>query len=367
MATTEGLDAFLESLVAHGPPGAVLLVMRDGAVANERAAGMAQIGARGRPMRADMIFDLGSITKIAVTTAVVMALVERRVLDLEAPVSCWLDGFTGGGKERVTLTHLLTHRAGLWEWWPVYVTARERAAATDVICSLALRYPVDSARHYSDLSFMLLGEVACRATGEELDRLAARLVFEPLGMGDACFRPPGELRSRIAATSHGDAYERRMIATGDPYPVEVDASRFDRWREHTLVGEVNDCNAHHAFGGVAGHAGLFSSARDLARFGQALAGGGTYRGTRVWNAATVDLFTREHRDPGQGLGFWARRLQGASGAGVGHAGFPGTELLVVPDEDLIVVLLTNRLHARGRPLPLDPAWHKLLRLISAPS
>lgn len=367
------LDDFLDRLVSEptgGPPGAVLLVTREGTIVVERAGGLAQLpeaGRPARPMRADMIFDIGSITKIVVTTAAVMSLVERGALDLNTPVSAWLDGFAEGAKQRVTLRHLLTHRAGLWEWWPVYFHARDRAAAIAFVCSLDLRYPVDSGRHYSDLGFMLLGEVVRRAAGNDLAETAGRLVLEPLQMRDTCFRAPPELRPRIAATSRGDAHEREMVATGHPYPVVETPGGFDRWREHTLVGEVNDGNAHHAFAGIAGHAGLFSTARDLAKFGQTLATGGTYDGGRLWDGATVELFLREHGDAGQGLGFWTRRLEGIadrSPPAFGHSGFPGTQLLVAPEDRLVVVLLTNRLHAPGPARPLEAGWRELLRLVT---
>jgi CubicO group peptidase (beta-lactamase class C family) len=358
----EELDACLRRLVARGgPPGTVLAVRRDGALAFERAYGAAELpeaGAPERPARTDTIFDLGSITKVVVTTAVVMSLVEAGTLDLQAPVSSWLDAFAGPAKRRVTLAHLLTHRAGLWEWWPVYFRARDPAAAIEFVCALELRYPVDAGRHYSDLGFMLLGEIVRRATGEELDAVARRLVLDPLGMRDTCFLPPPALRPRIAATSRGDRHEREMVATGQPYPVRADAAEFHGWREHTLVGEVNDGNAHHAFGGVAGHAGLFSTARDLAAFGQALVAGGG----GVWEPATVRHFTRDGADPGQGLGFWTRRH---AGDGFGHGGFPGTELLVSPERGLVVVLLTNRLHARRQAGPIDAPWREILRILTA--
>lgn len=365
----------MERLISEprgGPPGAVLGVRQRGAPVYQHAAGAAELSPSARPtrtMQPDTIFDLGSITKVVATTAVVMSLVERGVLELDAPVASWLDGFAGQGKERITVRHLLTHRAGLWEWWPVYLSARDPAAALDLIASLDLRYPVDSGRHYSDLGFMLLGAIVERATGESLDRAAHRLVFDPLKMGDTGFRPSPALVDRIAATSRGDRYEREMIATGEPYPVPVTPAGFQGWRSHTLVGEVNDGNAHHAFGGVAGHAGLFSTANDLAAFGAALAAGGTANGTRVWRNTTVALFTAEHRDPGQGLGFWTRRLAGVGNrrhGGFGHGGFPGTELLIHPPDDLVVVLLTNRLHARGRAPGLGPAWREVLALVAGP-
>jgi serine-type D-Ala-D-Ala carboxypeptidase len=350
------VEAWAERLVSApgGPPGAVVLVLRNGAVTEEVAVGWAERpgdGTAGRVMTSGTIFDLGSITKVAVTTATAMALVERGALDLDAPVSAWIDEFGGPDRERVTLRHLLSHRAGLWEWWPVYFRAREPSAAIEAVASLALRYPVDSGRHYSDLGFMLLGEVIQRATGKPLPDVASRLVHDPLGLRDTRYLPPAELRPRIAATSLGDAYEREMVATGDPYPVGLDPDEFGDWRRDTLVGEVNDGNAHHAFGGVAGHAGLFSTARDLGTFGQALAA------ARVWRPETIELFTRGAGDPAQGLGFWRRE------GGFGHSGFPGTELLVVPEEELVAVLLTNRLHAAGRARPLDSDWRELVRLV----
>jgi serine-type D-Ala-D-Ala carboxypeptidase len=327
--------------------GSVLLASRAGEVVADEASGL----------EPDTIFDLGSITKVAVTTALVMVLVERGELDLDAPAATWLPGVD----ERITPTHLLTHRAGLWEWWPVYFSAREPSAAIAFVCSLELRYPVGAGRHYSDLGFMLLGEIVRRVAGEELDALARREVFEPLGMRDTGYRPAASLRPRIAPTSHGDAIERRMLATGEPYPVPLDPAAFGGWREHTLHGEVNDGNAHHAFGGVAGHAGLFSTARDLVAFGEALLDGGG-----VWSRATVQRFMREPFDPGQGLGFWTRRLQEATGraVGFGHSGFPGTELAVVPEDDLVVVLLTNRLHVAGEPQPIAPLWREALARIA---
>jgi serine-type D-Ala-D-Ala carboxypeptidase len=352
------VEAWAQRLVAApgGPPGAVVLVLRDEAAVEEVAVGWAERpgdGAPGRPMTPETIFDLGSITKVAVTTATVMSLVDRGLLDLDAPVCSWIEGFAGSEKERVTFRDLLSHRAGLWEWWPVYFRAREPSAAIDVVASLELRYPVGSGRHYSDLGFILLGEVVQRVTGEGLAEVARRLVHEPLGLRDTRFLPPPPLRPRIAATSLGDAYEREMVATGVPYPVGLDPDEFGGWRERTLVGEVNDGNAHHAFDGIAGHAGLFSTARDLGALGQALAG------ASIWRPATIELFTRECGDPGQGLGFWRRE------GGFGHSGFPGTELLVVPGDGLVVVLLTNRLHAPGRARPLDPEWRELVRLVRA--
>jgi CubicO group peptidase (beta-lactamase class C family) len=367
------IDAVAERHVGTSeaaPPGAVIHVRRGGTLVHERACGLARradAGVAPRPTRTDTVFDLGSITKIVATTAAIMALVDRGALDLDAPLSSWLDRWSGGGREAVTVRHLLEHRGGLWEWWPVYFHARERDAAIRFVCSHALRYPVDSRRAYSDLGFMLLGEIVRRAAGEELDAAAQRLVLGPLGLQDTRYRPAAGIAERIAATSRGDSYEREMVATGRPYPVAVDPGAFTDWREATLVGEVNDGNAHHAFGGVAGHAGLFSTARDLAVFGEALAADGAHGSTRVWQPDTVARFTRDQRDRGQGLGFWTRRLSGtedADPAAFGHGGFPGTEIAISPATGLVVVLLTNRLHCPGAAWPLEAMWRDLLGAVA---
>jgi serine-type D-Ala-D-Ala carboxypeptidase len=371
---TAAVDAVLERHLAasdSAPPGAVVHVSRDGSVVCERARGLAQraeAGSAARAMRPDTVFDLGSISKVFATTAAVMALADRGRLDLDAPVSTWLEGWDGGDRGRVTVRDLLEHRAGLWEWWPVYFHAREPVAAIACVASLPLLYRVGERRAYSDLGFMLLGEIVRRVAGEALDVAVRRLVHAPLGLSETTYRPAGALAARCAATSHGDAIEREMVATGRPYPVTVDPSAFAGWRQATLVGEVNDGNAHHAFGGVAGHAGLFSTARDLGVFGAALAAGGEHDGRRVWQRETVARFTADGRERGQGLGFWTRRLEG-TGAGdaaaFGHSGFPGAQLAVLPASATVVVLLTNRLHCRGPAQPVDALWRDLLVAVTA--
>jgi CubicO group peptidase (beta-lactamase class C family) len=370
----EELDGEICASLGTGPergfPGAVLLVARRGVVAKHVAYGYSQThgGERGlktpRPMRPDTIFDLASVTKVAATTAAIMRLVEDGRVDIEAPVSDLIPEFSGGGKERVTVRHLLEHRAGLWEWWPLYLHARGREEVIQHIARMDLRYPVGEERHYSDLGFILLGEVVSRVSGEPLDRYVRREIHIPLGMKDTSYLPPVELRERIAATSHGDPYEQRMIRESDPYPVEADPDRFDGWRGYTIVGEVHDGNAFHALGGVSGHAGLFSTAYDLAVFGQVLLNGGSYGEFRLCSPETIKEFTRDRRGEGQGLGFRVWRMEtfvGRQVEGFGHPGFTGTRFIVVPELEMAVVLLTNRVHP-GLPYgEVEPAWQAVLR------
>ncbi len=297
------------------------------------------------------LFDLASISKAAATTAAVMSLTDAGALDVDAPARDWLPAMPA----EVRVSHLLRHRAGLAEWWPVYAVGGG-GGPEEVIAGVSPRYPVDAERHYSDLGFMLLGLVVERASGRPLAAAARELVFGPAGMATAHYRPGGAgLELPVVATAHGDWYERRMLATGQPYPVGIPPEAFGGWREHTLVGEVHDGNAWHGFGGVAGHAGLFATADDLVAFGRALLG--SLAGDGPWQAATVRRFFAAGPDEGQGLGFWRWPRYGA----VGHAGFTGTRFAVLPATGRVAVLLTNRVHSPpGDLLDLGPWWDRIL-------
>ncbi|OEU97085.1 hypothetical protein AN216_17170 [Streptomyces oceani] len=342
-------------------PGAVLLVARHGVVVKHTAYGHAQTHRDGerldrpRPMRPDTVFDLASCSKVLATTAAIMALVDDGLVSQDAPAARWVPGVP----RAVTVRRLLTHTAGLWEWQPTYLWAEDPAEAVSYITGLPLRYGVGEGRHYSDLGFMLLGEIVRRASGRSLPAYVHDRVHRRLRMRDTGYRPGR--RGNTAATSLGNAYERRMIDTEDPYPILGDrgVEDFDGWRKHTLVGEVNDGNAAYSFHGVAGHAGLFGTARDIAVFAQTLANGGGYGHRRVLADATVEEFTRDAYELGQGLGFWTHRFEDVPGlgdGGVGHSGFTGTEFAVDRRDGLIVVLLTNRLHPRLPAASVEPTW-----------
>ncbi|MGH2821347.1 MAG: serine hydrolase domain-containing protein, partial [Actinomycetota bacterium] len=346
--------------------GAAAVVVERGRRVLEVAVGRAQAHDRGTPLAeppaatVDTIYDVASLTKVCATTAAVMCLVGDGALDVDTPVGAFVPEFIGGAKDGILLRHLLTHRAGLWEWWPLYAGTAGPREALHRAAGLPLRYPVDASRHYSDLGMVLAGEIVERVAGEPLDAFAARRVFAPLGMIDTGFLPDPGLEGRIAATSTGNPHEVHMLATGEPYPTGVSPDAFTGWRHHTLVGEVNDGNAHYAFEGSAGHAGLFSTARDVAAFGQELLGSDPV----IFDPAVVERFTRDDVEPGQGLGFWTDRLgdAGLGRGGFGHSGFTGCELLVDRSRELVAVLLTNRLHV-GYPHPvIRPAWRDLLEV-----
>lgn len=369
--TLAGIDDLVAARAGSGSEdlyaGAVVLVARRGRVVHESAVGHAQThdGSEPldepRPMETDTIFDLASITKVGATTAAVMTLVDQGRVDLDDTLGEHVAEFAESGKADITIRQLLTHRSGLWEWQPTYLHGQSQEEVLPFLAGLDLRYEAGEARRYSDIGFMLLGVVVERLTGQPLDDYVREAVHGPLGMADAGFTPDPDLRPRIAATSLGNAYEYRMIETGSPYPVDGDPDDFDGWRDYTLVGEVNDGNAWYGWEGVAGHAGLFSTARDLAIYGQTLVNGGGYADAEVASAAVVDDFLREPYDSGQALGFWTNRLSTVGGSGgFGHGGFTGTEFLFDPERELVVVLLTNRQHPDGPLRSIAPVWRDVL-------
>jgi CubicO group peptidase (beta-lactamase class C family) len=323
-------------------------------------AGLARQGTLPAPMTFSARTDAGSLTKVVATTAALMALVDADEVAVDDPAERYLPYLSG---RRFTVRDLLEHRAGLWEWWPLYLSGAVGAHALALAAALPPRHPVGAARHYSDLGFMLLGDLVARVSGTPLADAVERLAFRPFGLSDTRYAAPVP-GGQVIASSHGDAIERRMIETGVPYPVDGNAADFGGWRTHDLAGEVNDGNAYHAFGGVAGHAGLFTTARDLLAFADgmmsALDGGGPVR------RGTALAFTTAGADPEQALGFrfWhdgSREHDGASAVGssadavaIGHAGFPGVAFAFLPDARASVVMITNRLHAPGVPDRREP-------------
>jgi serine-type D-Ala-D-Ala carboxypeptidase len=272
------------------------------------------------------LWDLASLTKVVGMTTAMMQLVEQGKVDLDAPVQRYLPRFTGPGKDAVRVRHLLTHSSGLPSWRAIY----KEATSPDAALALVYATPLDTApgvRYvYSDLGAILLGQIVERVSGEALDRYLEGHVFRPLGMTETMYRPPAALRERIA-------------------PTEVDP-----WRQRHLRGEVHDENAF-ALGGVSGHAGLFSSGHDMARFARMLLGGGQLGGVRVVPAATLRRFT-EPQDTAvsrRGLG-WETATGDNSGGhrlssrAFGHTGFTGTSLWVDPERDVFIILLTNRVN-----------------------
>jgi len=338
----ERMSADLRSYLEPSPTrplyaGGVVLASRHGVVPVHDAAGKAlryadadtELPADEQlPMTRDTIFDLASVTKLF-TTIVVMRQVEAGRVDLDEPVATYLPDFAANGKEDITVRHLLTHTGGLPAWLPLYSsydTVEEREAA---VLAAEPNTPPGDAYVYSDLGLITLGLLVEEVTGRPLDQVVASDVTGPLGMDQTMFNPPARLRNRIAATEAQPYVDRPMVH-----------------------GEVHDENAW-SLGGVAGHAGLFSTARDLAVLARMLLNGGRYGPTRILAEGTVrEMITNQNPDlpPGaaRGLGFELDQRWYMDGLSTpvtfGHTGFTGTSVVIDPLSDSFVVLLTNRVH-----------------------
>ncbi|MDF1501968.1 serine hydrolase domain-containing protein, partial [Roseisolibacter sp. H3M3-2] len=272
------------------------------------------------------LWDLASLTKVVGTTSAVMQLVGAGRIQLDAPVQRYLPDWTGANKEAVTIRHLLTHASGLPAWRPLYKEAADPASALALVLSTQLEAAPGARYVYSDMNFILLGEIARRLTGQPLDAYLAARVFGPLRMTDARFRPPASELARIAPTE------------------------YDPWRQRKVRGEVHDENAF-ALGGVAGHAGLFGTAADLERLARAYLNGGTLDGARVFDAATLAQFTRVQDTTVSRRALGWETPTGGNSAGhylsrraFGHTGFTGTSLWIDPERGVYVLLLTNRVN-----------------------
>ena len=326
-------------------PGAVLLIAKDSEVVFHKAYGFAESSSEPpQLMTPEHIFDLASVTKVLATTLSVMVLVDEKRIDLDAPVKTYLPDFSGVSKDSITVRHLLTHTSGLHQWKPIYYHAQNPAEARAYISQLDLGFAVGEARHYSDLGFMLLGYIVEEVSGQPLDEFAKTRLYEPLGLIRTGFKP--DIDQPIAATSFGNPFEKKMVADDSfGYVCDEDPDSFIAWRTHVLRGEVNDGNSYYAHGGVAGHAGLFSTADEVATLLALVRNSGSYRGKELISPATVNIFLST-TESGNGLG-WAMNTgvlnaEDLPVGSFGHSGFTGTYALSIPTHDLEIVLLTNR-------------------------
>lgn len=332
----------------HHLPGAVVLVARNGGVVWRKAYGVRALEPSREAMTADTIFDLASLTKVVATATSIMILVERGKLRLSDPLSNYIPEIKGEGRERITLELLLTHRAGyapdfdLRDRWTGYDEAIKRLVREP------LRNPPGAKFVYSDINYIALGEVVHRVSGLTLDEFARQNIFLPLGMRDTGFRPNANQRGRIAPT---EQRRGQLSYLGDkPQGSEADA---EKW----LRGEVHDPTSYR-MGGVAGHAGLFSTADDLAIYSQMILNGGQYNGVRILAPLTVAEMTRPRlvTDTGwtRGLG-WDINSSFSTNRGdlfplgsFGHTGFTGTSFWIDPASKMFVVFLSNRVHPDGK-------------------
>ncbi len=324
------VDALIQSAVADSSfPGAVLLVAKDGIVVHEKAYGRFTYEPSSPLMSNDALFDLASVTKVAATTSAVMKLVSEKRISLNDKVSTYLPSFGQNGKEQITIYNLLVHNSGLQGWRKFYEFCDTPECVMDSIFASRLVYPTGDSTIYSDLGMITAGKIVEAVTGTTLARYCDSVIFKPLNMLNTMFNPPADLRKRIV-------------------PTEVDTY----WKKtNTAVrGRVHDENAA-VLGGISGHAGLFSTASDLAALLQMELNYGKYNNVRILDSATVALFTQRQSDrSSRGIGWDTKSSQRSMSGQFAsmrtflHTGFTGTSVIVDPEKNIIVVFLTNRVH-----------------------
>ena len=327
-------DLLHEAIAKKKLPGAVVLIGLNDHVAYRKAFGNRALFPVVEPMTPDTIFDLASLTKVVATTPSIMLLVEQGRLRLRDPVNNYIPNFGHHNKSHITVQHLLTHTSGLradldlTNPWKGYDTAIALAVEEVPVAKPGVRFI------YSDINFLLLGHIVARVSGKSLDEFARENIFETLGMHDTMFNPPEWLSSRIAPTG---------LYRGPERPV--------------FRGKVNDPTAYR-MGGVAGHAGLFSTADDLARFCSMLVGGGTFGDRKVLSPLTIRKMSSPATPPNErnvrGLGwdldskYSANRGDLFPAGSFGHTGYTGPSLWLDPASGLYVIFLSNRTHPDGK-------------------
>jgi CubicO group peptidase (beta-lactamase class C family) len=349
-ATT--ISSFLDERVAAGDfPSAVYLIAEQGAVKFADALGNAVVEPQRIPATIDTIYDLASLTKPLVTGLLCARRIETGAVTLDSSVSHYLPEFDRTDKHSITVRHLLTHSSGLPAWRPLYILAkgdRERTLAE--ISNLELEYKPGTRVVYSDMGFITLGFLLERLTGKPIAELAKEEIFQPLDLEHTFFNPESSMQTGIAACEMGNGYERGTCRDSVP---QTDFEEYSSWRERLVWGEVHDGNAYF-LGGVAGHAGLFSTAPEtLMLANQFLA-----EQSRLLTPQTCVLFSQnltEGLEEARSIG-WQLAATKDSAAGpdlppdsFGHSGFTGTSCWIDSHHQRVFVLLTNRTHARDLP------------------
>ncbi|GAA0469677.1 serine hydrolase [Alkalibacillus silvisoli] len=328
------IDDVIEGMVDEGVmPGAVTFVARKGHIVQHEAYGYSyqyeddQLTETDQPIptETDTIYDLASLSKLFTTTAA-MTLYDKGYFDLDDPVAKYIPEFSVNEKDEVTIRQLMTHTSGFPAWIPLHSQGENREERMQIVYEHELTSEPGTSYTYSDLNMITLGGLIERLTGERLDEYVERAITKPLKLNDTMYNPPEHLKPRIAATEYQPLVDRGLV-----------------W------GEVHDENAW-GLDGVAGHAGLFSTAEDLGKFAHMFLNGGRYGGKQIVQEETVDLMLDsqipELTDQGLGFEFERGSFMGALSdeTTFGHTGFTGTSLVVNQENDTIAILLTNRVH-----------------------
>ncbi len=335
------IDAIVqEGLDQKKMPGCVVLVGRRDKIVLLKAYGNKRLEPAAEPMTTDTVFDLASLTKPIATATSVMILVDQGKLKLDEPVATYLPEFAASGKERVTVRQLLVHVSGLIPDNSIkdYDDGAEKALQR--VFALKLQTPAGERFAYSDMNYVVLGELVKKLAGKDVHEFSQEHIFQPLGMKETTYLPGDDLKHRAAPTEQ----------------------REGKW----MQGEVHDPRAY-KLGGIAGHAGLFSTAEDLAIYASMMLSRGERGGKRILSEDAWKQMTSPHKVPArrnngaeyEGLrglgwdmqtGYSINRGESFSPAVFGHGGFTGTAIWIDPEKDLFLIFLSNRVHPDGKGL-----------------
>jgi CubicO group peptidase (beta-lactamase class C family) len=322
------VDAIVNNAIEDSAfPGAVVLVGKDGKVILDKAFGHFTYDKNSPSVKLSTLFDLASLTKVISTTTFIMICYDRGLFKLDDRVSKYIPQFAQNGKGDITIRNLLLHNSGLPAYKKYYEIYNNAADVLNDIYASKLEYPTGTKTVYSDLGIITLGKIIEKVTGMTLDKFAQKEIFNPLGMKNTMYNPPDSLKKFCAPTEY------------DNY-----------WRHRQIQGEVHDETAS-LLGGVAGHAGLFSTAGDIANVLQMLLQDGKFNGKQIIKPSTVKLFTRRQSEEStRALGWDTKSASGSSAGNLfnadsyGHTGFTGTSVWTDPERKLFVIFLTNRVY-----------------------
>lgn len=316
-----------EAVLERTFPGAALIIWKDDSVLFENYYGRFTYENESESISEKTIFDLASLTKVVATTTAAMICLERNLLSIDDKVKEFIPGFAVNGKENITIRNLLLHNSGLPAWKKFYGREMNKTSVLEEIYSSSLEYKTGTKTVYSDLGIITLGKIIEKVSGLSLDNFCRKEIFIPLEMNSTFYNPDDQMKKFCAPTEQ------------DNY-----------WRNKLLQGEVHDETAA-LLGGVAGHAGLFSTVKDLSNFMSMMMNKGVYKNQRIVNAETINIFTnKQSQQSSRGLGWDTKSEKGSSAGNLfspnsfGHTGFTGTSIWADPERNLFVVFLTNRVY-----------------------
>jgi len=341
------IDSLINSSIEDSAfPGAVVLISKNNKIIYEKSFGHLTYDDTSAIVTTNTIYDLASLTKVIATTTATMLCYDRKLFSLDDPVSKYIPEFGKNGKENITIKNLLLHNSGLPASLPFYKTVKNANEVMNEIYSCKLSYKTGTKTVYSDPGMIVMGKIIEKVTGKSLDDFCKENIIDPPGMTSTFFNPPDSLKYKIA-------------------PTEFD----NYWRYKLIWGEVHDETAS-LLNGVAGHAGLFSTAVDISKLINVLLNKGLYKGKQFIKPETVKLFTTKYSDQSTRALGWDTKSAENSAAGnlfsmssFGHTGFTGTSIWTDPTRDLFVIFLTNRVYPtreNHKITKVRPALHDLV-------